>query len=99
MAKKNEYIIKLEKPYTFEGTEYNEIDLSGLEKLTVKDLVEAEKQFTASGQAAAVAEMSIGYAAIVAVMVTKKPVEFFNGLPAKEGVKVKTMVSSFFLLD
>jgi len=99
MAKKDEFVLKFGKPYTFEGSEYKEIDLSGLEKLTVKDLIEIEKQFTASGQAAAVAEMSIGYASLVAAAVTKKPVEFFTGLPGREGIKVRTVVSSFFLQD
>lgn len=93
---KNEFIVKFKKPYKFEMQEYNEIDLSGLQKLTTQDLVDAERQFTATGQAAPVAEMSIGYASIVAAMATKKPVEFFSGLPAPEGIKIKNVVTSFF---
>ena len=35
----NERVIDLGKPYKFEGTEYTSIDLSGLDKLTVKDAI------------------------------------------------------------
>ena len=94
--KKEEFIIKLKKPYQFQGQEYKEIDLSGLQKLTAQNLIEAERQYVATGQAAAVTEMSIGYACIVAAMATNKPVEFFNGLPAPEIIKVKNVVTTFF---
>lgn len=93
---KNEFIVKLKKPYQFEGQEYKEIDLSGLQKLTAQDLIAAEKQYAATGQASAVTEMSIGYACIVAATATKKPVEFFNGLPAPETIKIKNVVTTFF---
>ena len=45
-------IIKLAKPYVFEGTEYGEIDLSGLDKLTVQDAIDAQMALT--GQPGAV---------------------------------------------
>jgi hypothetical protein len=91
-----DYSIKFKKPYSFEGAEFTEVDLSGLESLTAKDLMEADKQFTATGQVAAVNEMSLGYACIIAARVSKKPVEFFENLPAQEAIKVKNTVSSFF---
>ena len=40
----NERVIDLGKPYKFEGTEYTSIDLSGLDKLTVKDAIDAQRQ-------------------------------------------------------
>ena len=39
-------IIKLAKPYVFEGTEYGEIDLNGLDKLTVQDAIDAQLALT-----------------------------------------------------
>ena len=38
----SERVIDLGKPYKFEGTEYTSIDLSGLDKLTVKDAIDAK---------------------------------------------------------
>lgn len=90
-------VVKFKKPYTFEGKEYVEVDLSGLENLKSSDLIQADKMFIELGNFAAVNEMSIGYACIVASLVAGKPIDFFMSLPAKEGVKVKTLVSNFLL--
>lgn len=93
----NELKVKLSKPYHFEGTEYTEVDLSGLEELTGNDITAVEKQMQKQGVVAAVMEMNTSYAMAVAARVTGKPVEFFNGLPAKDTVKVKRTVSGFLM--
>ena len=46
----SERVIDLGKPYKFEGTEYTSIDLSGLDKLTVKDAIDAQRQLSTSGR-------------------------------------------------
>lgn len=94
----NDYLIEFKNPYRFEDKEYLQIDLSGLESLTAKDLMDAEKQFAASGQVAAINEMNIGYVCIVAAKASKQPVEFFEKLPANEAIKVKNAVTGFFYL-
>lgn len=94
----SEYVIEFKNPYIFEEKEYTQIDLSGLESLTAKDLMDAEKQFAASGQVAAINEMSLGYVCIVAAKASKQPVEFFEKLPANEAIKVKNAVTGFFYL-
>jgi len=93
---KADFLIKFKKPYAFEGTEHKEIDLSGLEKLTARDLIDAEKQFAAGGGVAPITEMSLAYACIIAAKAAKKPEEFFYGLPAPEVVAVKNIVTNFF---
>lgn len=92
----NQYLIKFKKPYEFEGGSYNEVDLSGLEDLTARDLSSAEKVVAASGQMPLMSEMTVAYACVICAAATKKPVEFFNELPAREAVKVKNMVTGFF---
>jgi hypothetical protein len=94
----NEYLIEFKKPYIFEDKEYAQVDLSGLEGLTAKDLIDAEKQFAAAGQVAAINEMNIGYICIVSAKASKLPVEFFENLPANEAIKVKNAVTGFFYL-
>jgi hypothetical protein len=94
----NQYLIEFKNPYIFEDKEYTQIDLIGLESLTAKDLIDAEKQFAASGQVAAINEMNIGYVCIVAAKASKQPVEFFEKLPANEAIKVKNAVTGFFYL-
>ena len=90
-----EYKITFKNPYLFEGKEYKDIDLTGIESLTTKDLIDADKQFNASGQMAIMNEMTIGYACIVAAKGSNQPVEFFQNLPAAEGLKVKNKVMNF----
>jgi len=93
---KGKGIVEFKKPYFFEGKQYTEIDLNGIEDLTVKDLTNADKQFATSGNIAAMNEMNLLYACIVASKVTGKPIEFFENLPGNEGLKIKGEVMRFF---
>lgn len=92
----NQYLITFKKTYTFEGTEYKEIDLAAIQDLKTKDLIEADKIFASRGQMAAMNEMNIGYACIIASKATQKPLEFFDNLPANEAIKLKNKVARFF---
>lgn len=94
--KENELIIELSQPYSFEGEEYKQIDLSELESFTANDMIAAQRIFDRGGAVSVLPEMNLEYACIVAARVTKKPVEFFKGLPAKDAVKVKNRVSAYF---
>lgn len=93
----DEMILKLKQPYTWEGTEYNEIDLTGLEDLTGEDVCRASKTLTSMGVMATVAEMDPTYCALIAVAATGKPYEFFLRMPAKLFKKVTRRVSRFLL--
>ncbi len=88
--------IKLSKPYEFEGKTYKEIDLSGLENLKAKDLSEIDKIYIARDNNPATGGLTLDYAIIVAHWVTKKPLEFFENLPAKDATALKNEVVSFF---
>lgn len=90
------YLITFKKPYTFEGKEYTEIDLENIENLKANDLVAADKFFASRGQMAAMNEMSVGYACIIASKATTQPLEFFENMPANEAIKLKNKVASFF---
>lgn len=91
----NDLLIKFNKPYTFEGKTYTEIDLSGIESISTKDLLAVDKLYYQTGNLAPQIEVTLAYTCIVASKVANKPLEFFNQLPAKEGIKVKTIVTNF----
>lgn len=93
----NELLVKFSKPYKFEGVEYKEIDLSGLEDITGGDVIAVEKQMQKQGVVAAVMEMNAVYTLTMAARVSGLPLEFFNGLPAKEFGKVKRAVQTFLI--
>lgn len=46
-------IVRPEKPYVFEGKEYEEIDLTGLNALTIKDAIDAQRQLFSEQEVAA----------------------------------------------
>lgn len=95
--KKNDYLVKFSEPYTFEGKEYNEIDLSGVTKLTVDDLAMAQSLLTEMGRVATVVELDYTYIMLLASKASELPLEFFSRLPAKYGSKIKNVVSNYFL--
>lgn len=98
MAKNSKYIIKFNAPYTFEGTEYKEIDLSGLEELNTNDLANADRIFIQKGLTDPIKEINVTYCIIIAAIASKKPLEFFEKLKAPDAIKIKTAVSGFLLL-
>ena len=91
----NDMKVIFQKPFNFEGKEYKEVDLSNIENLATKDLIEADKIFNNTGQVALMNEMATGYTCIIASKATELPIEFFENLPAREGLKVKNKVMGF----
>ena len=88
-------VLKFRKPYKFEGVEYTEVDLSGMEDMTAADLCAVGTIMTKLGIVNPVAEMTVDYAIYMAARASGKPVEFFQGLPPKEGIRLKNMVTGF----
>lgn len=90
-------VLKFAKPYKFNGEEYTEVDLSGLENVTAGVLENVGKIFGKKNPGAnpALMEMNMQYCILLAQRVSKLPLEFFHGLPAREAVKLKTLVTNF----
>ena len=88
-------VVTLKNPYHFEGKEYTEIDLTTLESLTTNDMIAAERHYSRHTAISAMPELSFEYSMELAARATKLPVEFFFGLPPREGMKVKNRVASF----
>lgn len=96
-AGENALVMKLDKPFTFEGQTYTEVDLSGLEDTTAADLQAVGRFVTKKNPAAnpATVEMTLEYAQFMAARVAHLPLEFFERLPAKEAIKLKGIVVGF----
>ena len=88
-------ILRFAKPYTFEEETFTEVDLTRLEDITAADMIAVQKQVTKGGNMELVPEMTLQYACILAARISDKPIEFYTGLPAKEAIKLKNMVSGF----
>ena len=96
-AEPEDLILRFAKPYKFGGQEYTEVDLSGLEDVTAGVLESVGKIVSkkAPGLNPALLEMSMQFCNYLAQRVAKLPLEFFTGLPAKEAIKLKAMVTNF----
>ena len=92
-----ELVLRFGKPYKFGGQEYTEVDLSGLEDVTAGVLENVGKIAAKKnpGMNPALQEMSLTFCTYLAQRVAKLPLEFFTGLPAKEAIKLKTLVTNF----
>lgn len=90
-------ILRFAKPYKFGGMEYKEVDLSGLEDVTAGVLESVGKIVAKKnpGMNPALQEMSLTFCTYLAQRVAKLPLEFFTGLPAKEAIKLKALVTNF----
>lgn len=89
-------IVTLSKTYDFEGEKISEIDFSGLEDVTAKTMIKANKVLTATGDVQIMPESSLHYALIIAAECTKYPIEFYETLRPKDATKIKNTVTGFF---
>lgn len=89
-------VIRFDAPYRFEGKTYTGIDLSGLRELRAKDIWKLNRAYRSSGNIPLLQEMDNEYTARVAARAAGLPIEFFEGMPLPEAIKVRTMVSGFF---
>ena len=80
----NELIIKLTKPYMFESKEYNEIDLTGVKRLTIGDAIKAQAELINNERQVAVSLMSettTAFARKIAAIGSSYVIDFFKLMP------------------
>lgn len=94
-----ELIFKLKKKTAFEGTEYTEFDLSGLEELSGEEYGSLCKQTENIDGADMIPEKSITFACLAAAKATGLPYDFFKKLSAKDTCRLRYTVSGFFLSE
>ena len=94
-ATEEKNVVKLSKVYKFEGETIESLDLSGLENITVANMIQANKALASSGTFSVLPENDIQYAINIASDVTGLPIEFFRQLAPKDGIRIKNKVTSF----
>ena len=88
--------VKCSRSYNFEGKTYSEVDLSGMDDLTAKDMIEAEKYLFKTGTVSALPDQAVGYVCFIASKISDQPIEFFMGLSPRDMNRVKNKVTGFF---
>lgn len=94
-------IVQFKKPYVFEGKEYSEIDISGVEKLTVGDAVKAQIDLFGQENIATtlVTERTTAFARKIATMGSEYVTEFFELMPRGHWKNTQRAIVSFFQLS
>lgn len=95
----SEITVKFEKPYKFEGKEYTEIDLSGIEKMTVSDLIDIQKELMSEAASSFVMETTASFAQVMATKASGKPVELFKLMPRGKIKQVQTAILKYLNAD
>lgn len=95
-GEETKYYVKFNKPFQWEDNTYSGIDLIGLEDLSAKDMIQVQRTMERSGSINVLPEMSLEYACLFASKATDMPVEFFQDLPPRDAMKVKSKITSFF---
>lgn len=98
---KGRFVVKFSKPYLFEGKEYTQVDLSGLERLTVKDAIDVQRQLFDQQEVAAslLTETTTAFARALAVRASGRPVEFFQQMPRGAGRLVRRTVQEYMNVE
>lgn len=77
------HVVQFRNPYNWEGKEYTSVDLSGLDNLTVKDAIDAQRKLFSEREIAAliITETTTAFARELAARASGKPIEFFKQMP------------------
>lgn len=92
----NPYLVVFGKPYTFEGKEYTQIDLSGMKGLRPSDFFDASKSFNMEEYINPRPEAEPKFCCDIAGRAAGLPVEFFEDLPIRDVRKIRNCVQDFF---
>lgn len=84
------------KPFTFEGQEYKELDLN-LEGLTGDDLISVERELTVTGTVVVTLQTSQAACLLIASRAAKVPSELIRALPLNEASKLAMAIQGFLL--
>ena len=92
------HVMVFDKPYVYKGETYTEVDLNAVADLNSLNESEAENRLVREGFIITETSFNYLYGCILASMATRKPEDFFTGLPLAELLKLKNAVndSGFF---
>lgn len=98
--RREELVVKGKTPFTFEGKTYHELDLSGLEALTIQAAVDAQRELMGQQEEAAMllAETTTAFSLFslaLAAKATGKPIELFKLLPMGWAKRVVNTVRGY----
>lgn len=98
LTKGDNWIVKLEEPFDFEGKTIDTIDMNGLFDLTGRDLCQIDAQAMARGIEGQMMETTKQYALLAVAKACNQPWEFAENMKARDVIRIKNRVTNFFYL-
>jgi hypothetical protein len=93
-------MLKLKMPVEYQGIKVDQLDLSGMDTLTGRDLNAVYDLYANMGGSGIIMqEATLLFAQLIASKVTGFPLELFYVLRASDSVKLKNRVYRFFFLE
>ena len=87
-------VYKFTKPYQFDGVEFTEVEFD-LDSVTGKDVSEAKKRLQREVPVCLILGADSDFCAHLLAIITKKPVEFYREMPARDYLELTQTVSNF----
>lgn len=86
----------LADPYKYDGAEVTELKMDGLVDLTAGDLCAIDREMLKRGYTGTRMDTTRQYAMLVAAKVNKKPMDFCDRMGARDSMRLRDLVSTFF---
>lgn len=94
------HVVKWKRPYTFEHQEYTEVDLSGLDTMTIQDAIDAQKRLYGREVASSMlCETTTAFACALAAKASEMPIEFFKLMPRFTVRKIKRAILEYVNIE
>lgn len=87
-------VYKLTKPYQFDGVEFTEVEFD-LDSVSGKEVSEAKKRLQREVPVCLILGADSDFCAHLLAIITKKPVEFYREMPARDYLELTQTVSNF----
>lgn len=87
---------EFKKPYEFEGVTYTELEYD-LDLLTGADISAAKRQWVGAGNFSPLPTTDADFCVYILARVTRRPVEFFTEMPARDYCGITQQVSNFLM--
>ncbi len=93
-----EFTIRLEMPIEVEGETVDKVDLEGLYNMTLMDMSEVDREYMRLRGERVTATTGVDrlYAALVAAKANRKPYEWLMGVKARDSIRLRNAVFTFF---
>lgn len=95
-AKEPKLKLVLSEPFRFDNQEITEIEMEGMLNLTAGDMCDIDRQMIAKGYYGSRIDTTRQYAMYVAARVNHKPWEFCERMAARDSIRLREMVATFF---